>query len=53
MTWRQVAGHIGGQVTPSMLTRVREGGRIEVHLMVAATGWLGVSVEDLTHETDH
>ena len=52
MTWRQVAADIGGQVTPSMLTRLRDGGRVEVQLMVAAIGWLGVSVEDLTHEAD-
>jgi hypothetical protein len=31
---------------------MRNGGRLGVNLTVAATGWLGASVEDLTYETD-
>ena len=52
MTWRQVAAEIGGVAAPSMLTRLQRRGRVDVNLVVAATGWLGVSVEDLARETD-
>ena len=51
MTWRQVAADLGGHVSPSALARLRRGGRVDMRLLVDATGWLGVSVEDVTHDT--
>jgi hypothetical protein len=52
ISWRQMAAALGAHVAPSSLTRLRSGGRLEVGLMVAATGRLGMSVEDLTYEAD-
>jgi hypothetical protein len=51
LTWRQVAQQIGN-VTPSMLSRLAMGGRTEVNVLLAATAWLGSSVDRFTHLTD-
>jgi transcriptional regulator with XRE-family HTH domain len=52
MNWSDVAAEIGHGVTPSMLTHLRAGGRIEVTFMVRAVRWLDRSVESFTHETE-
>jgi len=43
LTWRQVATAIG--VSPGTITRLRDGGRMEVDGMLAMVHWLGVPVE--------
>jgi hypothetical protein len=50
LSWKNVATVLGDHVSPSMLTRLRERGRIDVNLMVAATAWLDVSIDSLTYE---
>ena len=50
LSWRQTANALGGHVAPAMLTRLKRRGRIDVDLMVAATCWLGASVESFTYE---
>lgn len=47
MTWRELAREIGN-VSPSMLTRLSKGGRIEVNVMVALVGYLGRTVRSFT-----
>ncbi len=46
MSWRQVAAEIG--VSPSTLTRTKQGGRMEVDGMLAMVRWLGRSAESFT-----
>ena len=43
LTWRQVAAEIGVSVTT--ITRIKNGGRMEVDGMLAMVGWLQVPVE--------
>ena len=40
-----------GSVSPAVLTRLKEGGRVDVQQMLAIVGWLGARVEDFTHLT--
>ena len=47
-SWREVAEAIG--VSASTITRMREGGRLEVDGMLAMVGWLGVPVETFVRE---
>ena len=44
LTWQQLAKVVG--VSPSTLTRTRDGGRLEVDGMLAMVAWLGRPVED-------
>ena len=46
MSWRQVASEVG--VSPSTLTRTKEGGRLEVDGMLDMVRWLGRTVESFT-----
>ncbi len=48
MTWLAVAQEIGDDISPPMLTRLAKGGRIGVHVMVSAVGWLGANIEVFT-----
>jgi hypothetical protein len=48
MTWLEVAQEIGHDISPPMLTRLAKGGRIGVHVMVAAVRWLGTTIEVFT-----
>jgi hypothetical protein len=50
LSWKDVAAAIGDQVSPDMLTRLRERPRIDVNLMVSATAWVGVPIESVTYE---
>jgi hypothetical protein len=43
MTWVEVGQEVGG-LPPGMLTRLAKGGRIGVHVMINAVGWLGRTV---------
>ena len=52
LTWNEVASEIGDHVSATMLTRLKRRGRISMDVLVAATGWLGASVESLTYESD-
>ena len=49
LTWREVADQIGVSVTT--LTRLKNGGRMEVDGMLAMVGWLNVPVETFVRET--
>jgi hypothetical protein len=49
LTWTQVAALVGPRVAPAMLTRLRNRGRIDVYVMVAAADWVDASVESLTY----
>jgi transcriptional regulator with XRE-family HTH domain len=48
LSWQQVARAIG--VSPSTLTRTRDGGRLEVDGMLAMVAWLEQSVEAFVRE---
>lgn len=48
LTWQQLARVVG--VSPSTLTRTRDGGRLEVDGMLAMVGWLGRPVEDFVRD---
>ncbi len=48
LTWLEVAQEIGDEISPAMLTHLAKGGRIGVHVMVAAVGWLGTTIERFT-----
>lgn len=48
LTWAQVAREVG--VAASTLTRLREGGRLEVDGMIAMVSWLDVPVERFVRE---
>ena len=50
ITWRQVATEIGGTNATS-LTRLRDGGRIELSLVMRVVDWLGVPVASVIHVT--
>jgi len=43
LSWREVAARIG--VSVSVITRLKNGGRMEVDGMLAMVGWLDVPVE--------
>ena len=45
-TWRQIADDVGG-VSPSSLTRLRAGGRIELSLVMRIADWLDVPIDRL------
>lgn len=51
LTWSEVATAIGPRINARMLTRLKTRGRVGVHVLVPATGWLGVSIESLTYES--
>ena len=51
MTWRQVAQEVG--VSPTLLTRTKQGGRLEVDGMLAMVRWLGRTVESFTRHTEY
>jgi len=46
LTWRMVADEMGPGVAPSMLTRLRSGGRASAGLVLRSAGWLEMSVND-------
>jgi hypothetical protein len=48
-TWQELASEIGPQISASMLTRLANGGRIRVGLMVPCVCWLHKTVNDFTH----
>ncbi len=47
-SWQQMARAIG--VSAATMTRMRDGGRLEVDGMLAMVGWLGVPVEQFVRE---
>lgn len=52
LTWNELASEIGDRMRAPMLTRLKKRGRISMDVLVAATGWLGASVESFTYESD-
>jgi transcriptional regulator with XRE-family HTH domain len=48
-SWNEVADAIG--VSVATITRMRNGGRMEVDGMLAMVSWLGVPVETFVRET--
>lgn len=52
LTWNQLGCEIGENISASMLRRLKRRGRIGMDVLVAATGWLGASVESLTYESE-
>ena len=48
LTWREVAAEIGVSVTT--ITRIKNGGRMEVDGMLAMVGWLNTPVERFVRE---
>ena len=46
LTWRMVADEMGPGVAPSMLTRLRSGGRASAGVVLRSVGWLDMSVND-------
>jgi len=40
-----------GPVSRAVLTRLKEGGRVDLYQVLAIVGWLGARVEDFTHLT--
>jgi len=51
LSWADVAREIG--VGSATMTRMKEGGRLEVDGMLAMVRWLGRTVESFTHETPY
>jgi transcriptional regulator with XRE-family HTH domain len=49
LTWAQVAAEIG--VSPATISRLRQGGRMEVDGMLAMVQWLGMPVETFVRES--
>jgi transcriptional regulator with XRE-family HTH domain len=49
MTWTQVAAAIG--VSVATITRMQNGGRMEVDGMLNMVAWLGVPIETFVRET--
>jgi len=49
MSWKQVAMEVG--VSASTLTRMKQGGRLEVDGMLAMVGWLGRTAESFARTT--
>ena len=48
LTWREVAAEIGVSVTT--ITRIKDGGRMEVDGMLAMVDWLNLPVERFVRE---
>jgi cyanate lyase len=48
LSWKELAEELGPQFNASMLTRLEKGGRIGVHLLVSAAGWLNQHVNNFT-----
>jgi len=46
LTWKAIAGELG--VSPGSLTRLRDGGRVSIHLLAAAAAWLDTPMEAFT-----
>jgi transcriptional regulator with XRE-family HTH domain len=44
LSWQQLAEELGRDISGAMLTRLGKGGRIGVHVLVAAAGWLKQNV---------
>ncbi|HEX3557014.1 MAG TPA: helix-turn-helix transcriptional regulator [Thermoanaerobaculia bacterium] len=49
MSWQQLAAEVG--VSASTITRMRNGGRMEVDGMLAMVSWLGATVESFTRSS--
>jgi transcriptional regulator with XRE-family HTH domain len=54
LSWPQMAGELSAvaPMSPGMLTRLRDGGRIGAREVVAIAGWLGRPPESFAHLTD-
>jgi len=50
LSWQQVSAEIG--VSASTMTRMKDGGRLEVDGMLAMVRWLGRTVESFARETE-
>jgi len=48
LTWQQLARAVG--VSATTMTRLRDGGRLEVDGMLAMVGWLGLPVEQFVRD---
>ncbi len=48
-TWVELARDVGG-VSPGMLTRLSKGGRVNINLVVAITGYLGRAARNSTRK---
>lgn len=48
LTWNEVAAELGPFIAAPALTRLAKDGRIGIHTMVAAVGWLGETVGAFT-----
>ena len=51
LTWAEVAREIG--VASATMTRMKEGGRLEVDGTLAMVRWLGRTIESFTRETPY
>ena len=50
MSWSDLGRTIG--VSPATITRLKDGGRMEVDGMLAMVGWLGVPVETFVRDAE-
>jgi hypothetical protein len=49
LTWKAIATEVGEGVSPGMLTRLKDGGRVSIHLLAVAAAWLDEPMETFTH----
>jgi hypothetical protein len=52
MTWKAIAGELGEGVSPAALTRLRDGGRVSIHLLAVAAVWLDEPMEAFTRAAE-
>jgi hypothetical protein len=52
LTWKAIAAELGAGVAPSSLTRLKDRGRVSIHLLAAAAAWLDEPMETFTRLTD-
>jgi hypothetical protein len=48
LTWKALARELGDGVAPSSLTRLKDGGRVSIYLLAAASAWLDEPIEAFT-----
>ncbi len=48
LSWKKLANELGPDINGAMLIRLEKGGRISVHLLVSAAGWLKQNVNSFT-----
>ena len=48
LSWAAVASEMGDGVSVAMLTRLKDGGRVSIHLLAAVAAWLDAPMEAFT-----